>query len=185
VNGNAGRRISFCNGRFFAPAGPGTNLVSTDGLSWSLLTNTTASSFGRVIYGNGIYAALGDSKLFTSTDGTNWVQRNMQAPANAVFLDLVFGNRNLVVVGYASSIIYTPLIYISDPIVSMESNPDIPHQFSIAGLQGHSYRIDYLDGMQTNNWNTLATLTLTNSPVLWTDSTATNSKRFYRTVLLP
>ena len=50
TNNLAGSMVSFCNDRFFIPAGPGTNLVSMNGLSWSALTNNTGSSFRHVVY---------------------------------------------------------------------------------------------------------------------------------------
>jgi hypothetical protein len=64
---NAGGRVSYCNSLFIVPAGSGANLVSADGLTWSLLMNNTASTFGRVIYTNGLYAALSGTNVFTST----------------------------------------------------------------------------------------------------------------------
>jgi hypothetical protein len=179
----AGNSISYCNNRFILSSGPGTNLISTDGLTWSILTNDTTGTFGRVIYTNGIYIALSGTNIFTSNDSTNWVRRNF--PTNAYLGDIALGPCNVIAVGVPTY--YGSTAYISDPFVAVNLQSGPPPQLTVSGLQGRSYRIDYLDGFQspTNNWQTLTTFTLTNSPLIWSDITATNSQRFYRAVLLP
>ena len=154
-----------------------------------MLTNNTASTFGRVIYTNGFYVALSGSNIFTSTDLTNWIQRSF--PANEVLNDIAFGPCNVIAVGDqsqpGSKPNWTPKSYVSDPFVAVSLQSGLPPQLAISGLQSRSYRIDYLDGLQAgaNNWQTLTTFSLTNSPLLWSDATATNTQRFYRAVLLP
>src|SRR5258708_8976525 len=78
---NAGDTVSYCNGLFIIPSGPGANLVSTDGSTWSLVMNNTSSTFGRVIYNNRLYVAVAGWMLFTSLDATNWDQRSVPTPA--------------------------------------------------------------------------------------------------------
>lgn len=187
-NGNSGSSVSYCNGLFIAPSGPGTNLISTNGFTWTSLPNNTASYFGRVVYGNGSYVALSASNIFTSLDGTNWIQRTLNAPLNANLSTVAFGNRNVLALGYTyPPLPARPIAFVSDPFVDLVINSGATPQLSISGLQGRTYRIDYLDGLQTitNAWQTLTTFSLTNSPLLWTDTTTTNSQRFYRAVLLP
>jgi hypothetical protein len=182
----AGSGVSFCNGLFIVPSGPGTNLVSTDGLSWSLLTNTTAALFRRVLYAGGNYLALSSSNAFTSTDGTNWVQRNLQPAAEVSLWGGVFGARNFVAVGYTfPSSPSLPVVYTSDPFVTVNMNQGFPPQLKVSGLLGRSYRIESLADVRSTNWQTLGSFTLTNSPTIWPDATATNASRFYRAVLLP
>ena len=189
TNSYAGGTVSFCNGRFILSSGPGANLISTDGVTWTLLRNTRASTFGRVVYGNGLYAALAGTNVFTSTDGTNWTQHTLPVPAGATLSDIAMGNREIVVVGYVNTGGATkilPVAYVSDPFVALGLNAGSPPQLSISGLQGRSYRIDYSTGLSAGagNWQTLTTLSLTNSPLSWTDTTATNSQRMYRAALL-
>jgi hypothetical protein len=186
TNSSAGGWISFCNGLFIVPSGPGTNLISTDGLSWTLITNNTASTFGRVIYSDGYDVALAGAKIFTSTDGTNWVQRNLQPLSNVALNGIASGNRNFLAVGYRyPPFPYRPVAYISDPLVALGMNRGFPPQLSLSGLLGRSYRIEQLGYLRSNNWQSAATFTLTNSPSTWTDTAAPNSARFYRAVLLP
>ncbi|MDB6110799.1 MAG: hypothetical protein JWR69_2549 [Pedosphaera sp.] len=186
TDSRVGGRINFCNGLFIAPTGPGTNLVSSDGLSWSLLTNTTAATFGRVIYAGGWYVALSGSKIFASTEGTNWFQRTLQLPPGASLATATFGARNFMAVGTAFSPSPTiPFAYLSDSVAALSINPGLPPQLKVSGLLGRSYRIEHLADVRSTNWQTLDTFTLTNNPTIWPDTTATNASRFYRAVLLP
>ncbi|MEY2465890.1 MAG: hypothetical protein QOD03_411 [Verrucomicrobiota bacterium] len=186
ANSRAGNRVSFCKDRFYVPAGAGTNLVSTNGLTWSLLTNNTASTFGRVVYVNGFFAALSGTNVFTSGDGTNWTKRILPTASNVTLTGIASGDRNLVAVGYTSpSLPLLPKAYVSDSYVALRITAESSPQLQISGLQNRSYRIDYLNDFQSSNWQSLTNFSLTNSPLLWTDVTATNSQRFYRAVLLP
>jgi hypothetical protein len=186
ANSRAAGRISCCNGLFIASSGLGTNLVSSDGVSWSVLTNTTGAYFGRVIYAGGRYMVGSNSKAFTSTDGTNWVQLNVPQPLNGNLAAVAFGAGRFIVVGSSySPSPQVPVAYISDPIVALSMNPGLPPQLNVSGLLGRSYRIEHLTDVQSTNWQTLGTFMLTNSPATWSDTTATNASRIYRAVLLP
>lgn len=182
-------KINFCNDRFIALANGSTgstNYVSFDGLTWTSMTKDTASVFSRVIYSNGLYVALSGSALFTSTNATNWMQRNFAGSGTS---SLAFGKTNLAVVGYqwdGGALVGTSQVFLSDTFLAAGMNPGFPPQLKIAGLLGRSYQIDYSTNLVTGNgWQTIETFALTNSPCNWTDATATNSARFYRTVLLP
>jgi len=174
--------ISFANGKFIMPHTTGSTYVSTDGLTWTVATNNADSSLGHIVYDHGLYAALSGTTLFTSTDATNWISRGV---STAQMVDLIFGPRNLVAVGYATPTPYKAQAIISDPFVTLNTAGGASPKLSICGLQNHSYEIDYKTNLTDANWNPLATFTLTNSPCVWTDTTATNTQRFYRTSLLP
>ena len=179
-------RISFCNGLFFAAAGAGTNLVSTDGLAWSTLTNGTGNAFQRVIFAGGSYVALSRSGLFTSRDGTNWVQRSLLPAPDVTLTAVAHGRDRLLVVGAVGLLSnVSPAAYVSDPSVALEINRTFPPELKVSGLVGQSYQIDYLDSLVSNSWRTLTSFSLSNSPSLWTDFDATNSAGYYRAVLLP
>jgi hypothetical protein len=181
--------VNSCNGLFIALGSSGTNYVSYDGLSWSPIVKDVTNDFSRVVYAHGLYAGLSGTNLFTSTNLTNWVQRNLQPPPNTAWGNLAFGNSNLVVVGsIAPPYPSVPLAFVSDPFTAgLAINPGFPPQLTVSGVQGGAYRIEYLDGLRPppNNWQTLATFSLPSSPLVWTDSTATNSARFYRAALMP
>jgi hypothetical protein len=188
--------ISFCNGLFFAPSGRGTNLVSANGTTWSALTNNTAATFGRIIYTNGLYIALSSSRglltstnIFTSTNGTNWVQRNLPIPTNTLLADVVFGNGRVVAVGYQPTLplwqIIHPAAFISDPLVAAGINRGYPPQVKISGVSNLLYGVQYSSSLSPPNWQTATNFIMSTSPSIWTDSTATNSQRYYRAAWLP
>jgi hypothetical protein len=190
TNSNAGRYVSFCFDRFFVSAGTGTNLVSFDGLAWSLVSNNSGATFNRVIYAGGYYVAISYADVFSSTDGVNWIRRNLP-PTQGVFRNLTainFLTGSVFIAGYTDtgdSRPRLPVLYISDPLASLKINAGNPPNLTLSGLTNRSYRIEYLTDLRSNNWQTLSNFTLSNSPFTWLDSTATNSSRYYRAVLLP
>jgi len=61
-----------------------------------------------------------------------------------------------------------------------------PPELELFGLTGRDYLIQYATSLQNGgNWQTLVTIPLTESPLTWQDTNATNSQRFYRAVLPP
>jgi len=194
--------INYCNDRFIAAASyspslgqyyldppygirtDDTNLVSFDGLSWSGMVKDVTNMFSRVIYSNGLYVALSGTSIFTSTNATNWVQRNFQVPTNTYLTGLAFGKSNLVVAAYQASTVYSNVTFVSGTFLAQNLSAASPPQIKIDGLMGRTYRIDCSTNLQSTNWQTLTTFSLTNSPCIWTDTNATNSQRYYRTVLL-
>jgi hypothetical protein len=152
-----------------------------------LVTNDTGVPFNRIIYAYGYFLAISDAKLFTSTDGTNWIPRNFQAPPGLHLNALALGNRKVVVAGYILNAFNAiPTAFVSDPIVALETKGPSPGQLSLSGLVGRTYSIEYITDLRSNNWQpATAAFTLSNSPSICTDPQATNSSRFYRAVLLP
>lgn len=188
--------VSFCNGHFIALGNTGTNfvsyLVAGNLLRWSPMVKDTTNVFTKVISRNGLYVGLNESTVFTSTNGTNWIQRNLQVPQNVSLTDIAFGERNMVAIGnimgrYPPPPPTVPVAYVSDPFITLGINSGVPPVLTVSGLAGGSYRLEYLDGLQsgTNNWQTLISFSMSSSPFTWTDLTATDSQRFYRAVLLP
>jgi hypothetical protein len=180
TNSLAGGKISFCKGCFFIPAGPGTNLMSSNGLTWSAVTNNTAATFNHIIYGGGNYVAVSMTNVFSSQDGTNWIQRNLTVSPFDHLVDLTVGNRNILVAG-----VNGPTAYLSDPFVSLGIGSSFPPQLTLSGLTNRAYRIEAATNFPPANWEALTNITLTNGPTAWTDLQSTNSQRFYRAVLLP
>jgi hypothetical protein len=57
---------------------------------------------------------------------------------------------------------------------------------SLTGKLGASYRIEYSDSISAPQvWTPATTVTLTNSPTLWFDTSGNRPRRFYRSVELP
>ncbi len=186
VAGSAYWPVSFCRDRFIARQQSGTNIVSADGLMWSVMVKNVTNSFGRVHYDRGLFLALSEDKLFTSVDATNWVERPVTLSASTGFSDIALGDRNAVLLGCETPQ-RVPVAYTSDPFVALEITRGSPAELILSGLQGASYEIEYSDNLQAGNvdWQPLIKLALTNSPLSWSDSTATGSQRFYRAVMLP
>lgn len=196
-----GNKISYVNGLFFVPLNNKTNLLSVDGINWSQQATGLTNTLGVVTYGNGIYMAQSGisssgSYLATSTDGTNWFQyvkmlpNYCPIPDTADFDVSVATDGTRLVTG--SSVVvnlilnYNGYIYTSDPLVGVRMTNNPTKKIVVSGLVGRNYQIQSTDTLGTgNSWCTNAALQLTNTPYVWTDSTATNSQRFYRTVLLP
>jgi hypothetical protein len=183
--------VSFCNGQFFIPAGVGTNLVSTNGLTWSISTNDAPVALGRIIYNRGHYVATSGNTLLSSINGTNWIQHTLPTPTNYLywsgFSDLAMGPTNIVTVGfYLTGGPYgVPLALVSGSFLDMSAAG--PGQINLSGLLGSSYRIESIDNLGgTNQWHTADTFQLNASPFLWTDpEPADQPSRFYRAVLFP
>jgi hypothetical protein len=184
-----GAGVNFCKGLFVSSFGSASNLISTDGLNWSVSTNLYLRG---AIYANGTYFSIWNQNVFTSTDGTNWVERNLNLPSTIGAASIAVSHSNVVVVGtertnFSNPYDFHPKAIVSDPFVAVSMESGSPPQLKVSGLNGRSYRIDYAENLfgLTNNWQPLMTRTLTNSPSMWTDTTATNAQRFYRAVLLP
>ena len=192
--------ISFANGRFISPQNNKTNLVSTDGVNWSSLATGLTNQTGFVTFGNGVFMAQcgiarPGSYLATSADGTNWFQHPQLLPNACAITDTsdfdvsVATDGNRLVTG--GSVLggffnYNSFVYVSDSLVGVRLTNSPPRKVALSGLVGRNYQIQSTDVLGAgSNWRTNTTLQLTNTPYLWTDSTATNSTRFYRGVLMP
>jgi hypothetical protein len=187
TNSNGGSQISFCNNIFIVPVGSGTNALSTDGLNWTQVTNATASTFGRVIYGDGCFVALAGSKIFSSTDGTNWTQRITSISTNVALRAITYAKNRFLTVGYTPVIgsPVLPVAYFSDPTVAASINRGFPPQVTVSGLSGRSYRVEERDSLATGSWSPANTNSSGAVPFTWTDPQPANVVRFYRAVLLP
>ena len=197
-----GNKISFANGLFFVPLNSKTNLLSDNGISWSLAATGLTNMMGTVTYSHGLYMGQcglshPGSYLATSTDGTNWFQYAKPLPNPSSVSDLADfdksvatdGSRLIVCSALAGEpflLSFDSYIYDSGPLVSIRQTNITLMQIAISGLVGRNYQIQSIDTLGTgSDWRTNSTLQLTNMPYVWTDTTTTNSQRFYRGGLLP
>jgi len=194
-----GSSISYANGLFFVPLNNRTNLLSTDGTSWMAAPTGLTNQLGAVSYSHGIYLAqcritANGSYLATSADGTNWFQYSKLLPNVCAIYDT--GDYDVAVATDGTRLItgssvflgfyFNSFVYASDPFVSIRRTNGVPMSLAISGLVGRNYQIQSTTNLASSGtWQTNTTLQLTNTPIIWTDSTATNSARFYRGVLLP
>jgi hypothetical protein len=160
--------------------------LSGDYYDWDRVTNNTGVEFGRIIFINGTYLATSSSnKLFRSTDLTNWTSCNFQFPTNHHFTSMAYGNGRIMVVGTTTTLPYKPIAYISDPLAGLDILQSCPIQLSISGIVGATYRIEYVTNLASTNWQVAGIIPLTNNRATFTDFSATNTSRFYRSVLIP
>ena|SRR2546426_406544 len=163
----------------FGAVGGGGIMSSPDGTSWTF--RLSGLPVGHVAFGDGIFAAAGaEGLLVTSTDGLNWIARD---PGTNYWLDgVAYGQNTFVVVGSQGIIIQ------SDPIVTLGLTPGVSTELSLSGPAGRNCEIQALDQLLlANTWQTIGTITLTNSAVSWIDADSRTNKpqRFYRAVLQP
>ena len=184
-----GNKINYGNHLFIVPLNNQTNLISTNGINWSLKLTGLTNTLGKVTYGHGIFMAQCGVSFATSMDGTNWFNYVKPLPnskTSASDDSLATDGSHLVAVGAVGYPFANSFVYTSGPLVgvSMTNNP-FPN-VAISGLVGRKYQIQSSDALgAVSNWLTNTTFQLTNTPIVWTDGTATNSARFYRGVLLP
>lgn len=204
------RNIGFCNGKFFAPYGSGTNLVSRDGIDWAVLGTGVPGAFGRMGFAGGMFvgftgglsgvswARWGYTNLVTSLDGTNWVHRGTypfysdEDSEDSAFEIATDGRRFITVGAIRPGPAFfnnNAFVAVSDPITDIGFTAASPPAIILSGLVGRTYRVEYLPSLPasvTNPWQTLTNLILPSSPYLLADPGAPNSsQRYYRAVLLP
>ncbi|MEQ9305400.1 MAG: choice-of-anchor D domain-containing protein, partial [Marinoscillum sp.] len=70
--------IAYGNGVFVAlsNSGPNNVMVSSDGTTWSHVAAPFAS-WRDITFGNGVFMAVGDSHVMTSTDGLDWTVQTL------------------------------------------------------------------------------------------------------------
>jgi hypothetical protein len=188
-----GRYISYGRGIFIVPYAAGVNLLSSDGVNWTAQSTGIPGQLGKVNYANGLFMARADASLATSTDGTNWVQYPPAMPGNGLrgYYVATDGTRLVTVGGFYTNSglpnYYNGYTYYSDVLAAVRITKTGSPRIALSGLVGRSYQIQSTDTLPagTNNWRTNATLQLPSNPYVWTDTTATNTQRFYRGVLLP
>jgi hypothetical protein len=182
-----GSRISFANGLFVIPYGPGTNLISTDGANWATLnTGTSGLWMGKIHFANGIFFSTAGNYLATSADGTNWISYANPMPG------YVFASDGVRMVSIASEpvpvdwIRFDSFAYFSDPMVDLKMNRT-PVSVVLSGLVGRTYQIESADELKsngTNNWQVRFSGKLPSNPFIWSDLSApSGTMRFYRAAL--
>lgn len=95
---SAWRSVVHADGQHVAVAltdGPNSVMTSPDGITWTQRT-TPATGWSRVMYGGGLFVAIGDDKLMTSPDGINWTSRTVSAKS---WTGVTYGAGRYVIVG--------------------------------------------------------------------------------------
>jgi hypothetical protein len=173
--------LAYGNGVFVAVATTGLILSSTDGTNWATNSSGTIADLYCVAYGGGTFMVAGDAgTIQTSTNGTNWVSRN-SGTLNYLF-GTAFGQGTFIVVGTVGTILQSGVL--PSPVAVLNPSSGLVNgvfAFSLSAPLGGQWQVQASTDLL--NWTSLGTLTITNTPLPFVDTGATNfQQRFYRTV---
>jgi hypothetical protein len=104
------------------------SFTSYDGINWTF-GNHLNRGFKEIVYGNGIFVALGDvwepGEIYSSLDGVNWAQRFTWW--NHTLHEVTFGSGTFVAVGNGGTIVTSP-----DGVNwTVRSTGSFPHLFDV------------------------------------------------------
>jgi hypothetical protein len=173
--------LAYGNGIFVAVGSGGTILTSPDGTVWATNSTATSADLYRVIYAGGVFLTTGSlGTILTSTDGTNWVIRNSDTMNN--LWGAAFGQNTFVVVGDGGTILQSGLLLA--PVAQLNPVPgwsNSAFSLTVSASLGGQWEIQASTDLL--KWNSLGTITITNTPMLFVDTGTTNfAQRFYRAV---
>ena len=81
-------KVVYGNGKFVAVSTGSDVMVSVDGVTWNANTGNSAS-YG-LAYGDGLFVAVGSSRIQSSPDGINWTSR--AAPESKFYINVAYAN---------------------------------------------------------------------------------------------
>jgi hypothetical protein len=181
-----GTQITFGNGIFIVPHGPGTNLLSSNGSTWTPTSTGIPHLFGKPVFANGNFLARAGNQLVTSSNGVNWVIYPGTLPGVSLATD---GSRLVTLEATPGNepTRFNGFTHTSGLLLDLQITNSHPPQLRLSGWAGRTYRIEYTETLPAlpNDWQPLQTLQLPGPTVLLMDPTMMNdSRRFYRGVLL-
>lgn len=181
-----GTQITFGNGLFIVPLGPGTNLLSSNASTWTPTSTGIPQLMGKPVFANSNFLARAGNQLVTSSNGVNWVIYPGTLPGVSLATD---GSRLVTVSATPGNepTQFNGFTHTSGLLLDLKITNSHPPQLQLSGWAGRTYRIEYTDALPAlpNDWQPLQTFQLPGPTVILTDPTMTNdSRRFYRGVLL-
>lgn len=102
------RKIYFIRNNFYVLGGYGYLTTSPDGVNWSLVTSKPLQPIRKITYGNGVWVAVGNTLIYTSTDGISWTQQYSTNDNNYNLTGITYGNNTFVAVGPYKSVFTSP-----------------------------------------------------------------------------
>jgi hypothetical protein len=180
--------IAYGNGLFvttyrFDGAPPATEFsVSSDAEHWTFQSFLSGYFLGPgLIYGNGIFVALGDSPGVIAWLDANAQPIGRRTLGNFYLRGVSYGRGTFVAVGDGGAIVQ------SDPLPTARLRPGSLDArglaLSIGGEDGLRYRLQASAELPSTNWTDLLTFTNTQPERNFVDTAATNfTRRFYRVV---
>jgi hypothetical protein len=153
--------------------------VSSNAVAWNQVFLEPGVSFYKIAFGGGIFlASASNERIFISVDGLNWNQCTSGALSTFA---ATYGNGTFVAVGPYGTILQT------ERLLKVALRAGNSPELSITGPVGaHRYRIEASSNLAVPNWSECETISVTETPHVWRDTTGVNvPQRFYRAVLLP
>ena len=98
-------RVYFTNGRFYVLGGSGYIATSSDGVNWNLITSWPLQPIRKIVYGNGLWVAIGKNIIYSSTDGISWTQQYFTNDNSYDLTGLTYGNNTFVAVGVYNAVL--------------------------------------------------------------------------------
>jgi len=151
--------VSYCNGLFFGlEAGTSTSayITATDGITWTIRSLPSTTTWKGVSYGNSTFVAVGTtSNAATSTDGITWMLRTL---AIATCSQIAYGNGNFVVLPNSGTI-------------AASSTDGITWTQRTLSIAGTWYSLTYGNGIFVALYYTgslIATYTTSTDGITWT-----------------
>jgi len=157
--------IAYGKGEFVAVSGPGPAhiLTSRDGTNWSPqsfpITNlTSVVGFGAVIYGGGLFVAVGSvnddpdpgGKIWTSSDGTNWVTWERYSYDYMTYRAVSYGNGMFVAMGSDQN--GNGATFTSVSGISWTQSDAFPYYYTVNGLSYANGRFVAVGVSATNGY---------------------------------
>ena len=100
--------IYFFHGSFFIFGSSGYIATSPDGVNWTLVTSRPLQPIRRIAYGNGVWVAIGENIIYTSTDGISWVPQYSTNEDIYKLMGIAYGNNTFVAVGVYNAVFTSP-----------------------------------------------------------------------------
>ena len=102
------RGIFFLKGIFIVVGDYGYMTTSSDGVNWSLVTTQPLQPIRKIVYGNGLWVAIGTNIIYTSTDGISWTPQYSTNDSTYDLTGITYGNNTFVAVGLYNAVLTSP-----------------------------------------------------------------------------
>jgi hypothetical protein len=167
--------VGYSAGRFAALGRFGEIAYSNDGTNW-IAAMTPATLCTAIAGGSGLFVATDEyRRLFVSSPSSGWSAAWPRT--SGIFRSIAFGNGTFVAVGERGQ------IWQSEPVVTLIPTT-LPGDFLAHGPSERQLEIQRNVTVDGAVWQTLGTVSVSNSAVRWSDPAPPSGKAFYRARLL-
>ena len=173
--------VAYGNGIFVAVGGEGMIFTSTNGTDWTTNNSGTSGELDGVAYGGGTFLVTGVAgTLLTSTNGADWVSRN-SGTVNELY-GAAFAQDTFIAVGADGTILQSgALSSLGSQLSPAPGWTNGVFGLSLSAPLGGQWKLQASTNLL--NWTSLGIVTITNTPMPFVDTGASNfQQRFYRAV---